>query len=74
MNKDCFANQGTSCMILRRMECKKGPCAFYKTENERERGQQKAKKRLRGLSEERQEYISWRYYRNSFPWKKEVAR
>jgi hypothetical protein len=71
MNKDCFANQGTSCMILCRMECRNVPCAFYKTSNERERGQQKAKNRLRGLSEARQEHIAWRYYRNSYPWRRE---
>lgn len=74
MNKDCFANQGTSCMILQRMECKKGTCAFYKTTSERKKGQAKACKRLERLTKSKQQRISWLYYRKKYPWRKEVAR
>lgn len=45
-------------------------CAFYKTKVERERTQRQAYRRLRKLSERKQDIIAEKYYDGRRPWER----
>lgn len=57
---DCFALKNSCCQALERKRC--AGCAFYKSQNEQLRANERAKARLDRLEREQRRYIRAKYY------------
>ena len=66
---DCFAmSENGKCTALKREKCQGESCGFHKTKKKQEESLEKAKARLRNLSEYQQEAIADKYYGGARQW------
>jgi len=71
MNRRCFAElDGGMCDATEVGICLTYDCPFYATEKQHKQSIQKVYAHLRALPEDRQEYISQKYYKGKRPWNK----